>query len=272
MKIFHISDLHFGMHHEFLIDYFLKDLSDIKPDVILISGDITQRATSEQYKLFLNFLKKLNCTVCAVPGNHDIPLHNFFERAFCPFKKYTSHVAPELGTQFENNLVRILGVNSVNPHRVKNGRLSSDTLQRIQEYFQSPFNGLNILFFHHNFDYFEGLHKPLENYRQFLGYLKESTVDIVCTGHSHFANISLIEKNDHKASLVLHAGSLLCKRSKDSLNSYYLIETKKNGCKIDWRVFKNKSFNTIATHDIDFSKGVSSLNGNSSVQKSSGPG
>jgi predicted phosphodiesterase len=95
----------------------------------------------------------------------------------------------------------------------------------------------------------------------FLAYLKESSIDIVCTGHSHYANVSLIEKNNHQPSMLLHAGSLLCKRSRDGLNSYYLIEAKADGCKIAWRVFKNNAFNTITTHDIDFTKNFSTLKG-----------
>lgn len=259
MKIFHISDLHFGMHHEFIIDHFLNDLLEIKPDIILISGDITQRARDAQYKAFLSFLKKLRGIVCMVPGNHDIPLHDFFARMFYPFKKYTTYVAANLTTQFENNKVRILGVNSVNPYRIKDGKLAAKTLGYIKEYFEPSFKGLSILFFHHNFDYLEGLHKPLENYRQFLTYLKESTIDMVCTGHSHYANVGLIEKNNHQASVLLHAGSLLCRRSRDGLNSYYLIETKEEGCTIDWRVFEKNFFNTITTQDIDFSKNFSTL-------------
>jgi 3',5'-cyclic AMP phosphodiesterase CpdA len=254
MKIFHISDLHFGMHHKFIIKPFLDDLAAIKPDIILISGDLTQRAMDNQYKEFLSFLEKISIKVCLVPGNHDVPLFNFFTRMFYPFKQYTRYVSANLSAEFENNYVKILGVNSVNPYRIKDGKLSSKTLHYINDYFESSSKGLNILFFHHNFDYLEGLHKPLENYQQFLSYLKESSIDIVCTGHSHYAHISLFEKANQQPCLFLHAGTLLCQRSKDGLNSYYLIETKKKGCKIDWRVFKNNSFNTITAQDIDFSK------------------
>lgn len=259
MKIFHISDLHFGMHHEFIIKHFLKDLDEIKPDVILISGDITHRATVVQYQAFVSFLEKLCPVVCMVPGNHDIPLYNFIERMLYPYKKYTTYIEPKLSAEFENNSVRILGVNSVNPYRIKDGTLDSKTLQYIKEYFEPSFNGLNILFFHHNFNYLEGLHKPLENYQKFLNYLKESTIDIVCTGHLHYANVNIIEKNNTKSSILLHAGSLLCKRSRDGLNSYYSIETTNNDCKIDWRVFRDNAFKTITTYDIDFSKNFPTL-------------
>lgn len=252
MKIFHISDLHFGMQQPFIEDHFFKEIETIKPDIILISGDVTQRATSEQFLLFSTFLKKIDGMILVVPGNHDIPLHNFFSRLFSPFKRYNRYVSNNLTSQFENNRVRILGVNSVDPSKIKNGKLSSATLSYIKSYFEPSFNGINILFFHHNFDYLEGLHKPLENYQLFLNYLKDSPIHIVSTGHSHYANITLIEKNNHRSCLILHAGSLLCLRKKDGVNSYYSIETNEHSCKIDWRVFKDWSFQTLSTQEIDF--------------------
>lgn len=254
MKIMHISDLHFGMHQKDIIPYFLDDCTTFNPELVIISGDITQRATHSQYQLFTDFLKCIPATVLVVPGNHDISLYNVFSRLSSPFARYKSYVTPDLIAQAKNDSVRILGVNSVNPYRAKNGKLSSSTMEEISNYFHTPFNGLNILFFHHNFDYLEGLHKPLENYTQFLNYLKDSSIDIVCTGHSHYAHISFIEKNNQYPCALLHAGTLLCQRSKDYLNSYYQIEINEKVCTIHLRVFKERFFQTLTTHTIDFAK------------------
>lgn len=254
MKIMHISDLHFGMHQEHIIKFFLDDVTVFKPEIILISGDITQRATHSQYQLFADFLTCISAKTLVVPGNHDISLYNFLSRISSPFARYKSYVTPNLIAQTKNDFVRILGVNSVNPYRAKNGKLSASTMDEIRTYFQTPFSGLNILFFHHNFDYLEGLHKPLENYADFLNYLKESSIDVVCTGHSHYAHISFIEKNNQYPCALLHAGTLLCQRSKDHLNSYYQIEINEKRCTIHLRVFKEHFFQTLTTHTIDFAK------------------
>ncbi|WP_133128417.1 metallophosphoesterase family protein [Legionella nagasakiensis] len=260
MKIVHISDLHFGMHHDSIINAFLADMTNINPTITIISGDLTQRAKSEQYKQVQAFIKKLSGLVLTVPGNHDIPLWNIFSRLFHPFALYRTHVHAELDAAFENEEVRLLGVNSVMPYRIKSGQLASETLTYINNYFAHPFYGLNILFFHHNFDYMEGMHKPLKNYYQFLTYLKSSNIHIVCTGHLHYANASILEKNNHQPCLVLHAGSLCCQRSKDGLNSYYVIEIEHGHGKINWRVFNDSTFKTMTTHDINFFKCYSDLN------------
>jgi 3',5'-cyclic AMP phosphodiesterase CpdA len=254
MKIIHISDLHFGLHKEELIPYFLTDINKIKPEIILISGDMTHRATSSQYKLLQKFINELPGLVLTVPGNHDIPLNNVFERLLYPFKHYKRYISQELMVHAEIGGVKILGVNSVNPFVIKDGKLSSQTLENIKNYFASPFAGVNLLFFHHNFDYVEGLHKPLQNYNQFLNCLKESSIHIVCTGHLHFASVGLIQKNNDQPCLRLHAGSLLCQRNRDGRHSYYSIELHKENCRLDWRVFKDNQFITDHHYEINFSK------------------
>lgn len=261
MKLMHISDLHFGMHNQAVITVFLQELARISPDIILISGDLTQRGTAEQYQLFTDFLKKLPGLVLPVPGNHDIPLypHQFMMRMFYPFKLYKHYVSPTLHVQFENKLVRILGVNSVNPYRVKKGRLATETMELIKSYFSSSFAGFNILFFHHNFDYLEGAHKPLENYKELINYLKESPINMVCAGHSHYANINLLEKMNQQACIFLHAGSLLCTRSRDGLNSYYLLDLTNGVCSIEWRIFQQHSFVTKKCFEIDTFKKFSDI-------------
>ena len=252
MKMFHISDLHFGNHRTDIIECFLKDLAFYNPEVIIISGDITQRARDTQFQEFLVFLNQLTGKVLIVPGNHDVPLDNFITRMFSPFKKYQKYISPQLNIEFQNTEVRILGVNSVNPYSIKDGKMSAKNLSAIQEYFSDDFSGLNVLFFHHNFDYLEGLHKPLENYQQFLDFVKASSIHLICTGHSHYANVSLLTKNNQKTSAILHAGSLSCQRSKDGLNSYFMIETAASHCKIHWRVYDNNSFSTRMIEDVSF--------------------
>jgi len=253
MRIIHISDLHFGMHRANLIEYFLTDLTEINPDVIVISGDLTQRALTEQYRLLQSFLKRLPVQALIVPGNHDIPFYSPLIRLFNPFKQYKKYVSSELTSAFANEKLNILGVNSVTPYKIKDGKLSEETIQRIKTHFKAIDGRLNILFFHHNLNYFSGMHHPLNNAPEFIDYLKESPIHIVCTGHLHYANVTVITKKTlpHLCA-ILHAGTLLCQRSKDGFNSYYVIEVDGLQCKIDLRVFNNNSFISQKIHDINF--------------------
>ncbi|TAL59650.1 MAG: metallophosphoesterase, partial [Legionella sp.] len=126
MRIIQISDLHFGMHEQAIIDPFLQDLRQLQPERVIISGDVTQRALPGQYLLFQDFLKQLPPAL-VVPGNHDIPLYDFYERLINPFKNYRRYVSPELEAHFINDKINILGVNSVTPYKLKDGLLSKKT-------------------------------------------------------------------------------------------------------------------------------------------------
>ncbi|GGI92137.1 metallophosphoesterase family protein [Legionella impletisoli] len=254
MKIIHISDLHFGAHNETIKEHFLIEMSMLSPDLIIISGDLTQRAKKEQFKALSKFIKALPAPVLAVPGNHDIPLWNGLSRLLNPFKDYHKRITPITKTQYLNTTLRALGLNSVNPFRIKNGKLSKNTLDGLFTFFEKDFKGLNLVFFHHNFDYLEGFHKPLENYEEFLDFLKQSSIHVVCTGHLHYAHASIITKQNGKPCLILHAGSLLSNRTKDNVNSYYLLETQNLSCTISWKVYNQNQFEIITKYQVDLTK------------------
>ena len=253
MRIVHISDLHFGMNRLEIADAFLQDLSSVKPELIIISGDLTQRAKDEQFLALQIFLKQLPAEVLVVPGNHDIPLCNVYSRFISPFKAYRHYVGNQFKDKFSNDDIAILGINSVNPYKIKDGKLSKKNLKAINYYFKTEDKSANILFFHHNFDQLKDMHKPLENEKQFLSYLKDSKVNIVCTGHLHFAHVGLIQKNNKKPCLVLHAGSLLCTRSRDGLNSYFVIDIDDHNCSVNWRVFSEQQFIVRTNYSIKLS-------------------
>ncbi len=251
MKIIHISDLHFGMNNLLIIEKFLIEVEELNPQVIIISGDLTQRASQEQYQLMHQFLKKLPGNVLVVPGNHDIPV-NPFARLFRPFKLYKHYISPQLEVRFANDEVNILGVNSATPYKMKDGILNNKTINLIKNHFSGQDERLNILFFHHNLNYFSGMHHPLNNAEEFIDYLKESPIHIVCTGHLHYANIKIIAKNANEQCAILHAGSLSCLRTRDKTNSYYVIDVNQLNCIIDCRLFANQCFSSIHNYEINF--------------------
>jgi 3',5'-cyclic AMP phosphodiesterase CpdA len=252
MRIVHISDLHFGMHEPAIIESFIEDFSLLKPEIIIISGDLTQRARTEQFQRLSEFLQRLTVPLLIVPGNHDIPLDNPFMRFLNPFKRFKTYVSSELEASFENDEVNILGVNSVTPYKVKDGVLSKKILTQISNHFSSSPTKLNILFFHHNLKYFSGMHHPLNNATEFLNYLKESPIHMVCTGHLHYSNVILIDKKQDAQCALLHAGSLCCQRTRDKNNSFYFIETKQLQCSINRRIFLNNTFSSAEQYSLDF--------------------
>ena len=90
-KIVHISDLHFGTEVNEIVSHLMDAINNFKPDAVVVSGDLTQRAKKKEYHKAKNFLKKLDCPTVVIPGNHDIPLYNIFGRIVNPFKKFESY-------------------------------------------------------------------------------------------------------------------------------------------------------------------------------------
>lgn len=256
MRIIHISDLHFGVHNTALVAPFLKEINELKPQAIIISGDLTQRARDEQFLLLRDFLQQLPEPLLIVPGNHDIPLYEFFLRLNNPFKRYKHYVSPELEAQLITDEVNILGVNSATPYKVKDGHLSKHTIERIKNHFSAAHNTLNILFFHHNLNYFSGMHHPLNNAVEFIDYLKDSPIHLVCTGHLHYSNVKLVNKNGDGHCAILHAGSLFCPRNQDKKNSYFVIDTQGQRCTVDWRVFSDSEFHSEQVYELNFDENI----------------
>jgi 3',5'-cyclic AMP phosphodiesterase CpdA len=94
--IVHLSDLHFGRVDQQLIEPLIKTISEIKPDLVAVSGDLTQRARSRQFVEARAFLDALPEPQIVVPGNHDIPLHNIFARFLGPLDKYRRYITDDL--------------------------------------------------------------------------------------------------------------------------------------------------------------------------------
>ena len=86
--LLHLSDLHFGRTDAALMAPLTAFIDQLRPDVVVVSGDLTQRARTEQFIQARRFLDTLPTPQIIVPGNHDIPLHNVFSRFARPLDKY----------------------------------------------------------------------------------------------------------------------------------------------------------------------------------------
>jgi 3',5'-cyclic AMP phosphodiesterase CpdA len=94
--IVHLSDLHFGRIQEGTIEALARAVHEIRPDLIAISGDLTQRARRMQFKQARDFLRSLPARTIIVPGNHDVPLYNIYSRFTRPLNYYRRYISEEL--------------------------------------------------------------------------------------------------------------------------------------------------------------------------------
>src|SRR5919112_4091613 len=131
--IVHLSDLHFGRIDQSIIEPLAATVSEIKPDVVVVSGDLTQRARTEQFQEAREFLDELPHPQIIVPGNHDVPLYNVFQRFLEPLDKYRRYITDDLEPFYADEEVAILGVNTARSLTIKDGRVNEQQVARVRE-------------------------------------------------------------------------------------------------------------------------------------------
>src|SRR6266496_15746 len=152
-RLLHLSDLHFGAHDEDLVEAVERKADELKPDLIVISGDFTQRARTEQFKEACSFLERLREAgheVLGVPGNHDIPLYDVLRRFLSPLTRYRRFIDETLCPFIELAGVAVLGINTARSLTFKDGRVSEEQVEFIRETFaRTDPDSMRVLVTHH---------------------------------------------------------------------------------------------------------------------------
>src|ERR1044071_1105310 len=137
-RIVHLSDLHFGAHDENLVEAVEESIDALAPHLVVISGDFTQRARTEQFKEACRFLEKLRekgHEVLGVPGNHDVPLYDVLRRFLSPLTRYRRFIDETLCPFIELPGVAVLGINTARSLTFKDGRINDEQVAFIRETF-----------------------------------------------------------------------------------------------------------------------------------------
>mgnify|MGYP001062106861 CR=1 FL=1 len=195
MTIFHVSDLHFGPPYVPRVGEALVTAAHtVDPDLVVASGDFTQRAKAEQFAEAAAYLDRLpSAPRVVVPGNHDVPLYRVIERIFSPYKWYRKYIAEELDQVVRTEGAVVVALNSTSPLRhITNGRIGPSQL----EFCRRAFDGVGeepvrIVVAHHHFapapDYEGGQVMPRA--KRAIDAFTELKVDLVLGGHLHRAYI-----------------------------------------------------------------------------------
>ncbi|KQT07631.1 metallophosphoesterase family protein [Ramlibacter sp. Leaf400] len=130
--LLHISDPHFGTEMPPVVEALRQVARDLRPDVVVLSGDITQRARTAQFAVARQFCDSLHVPhVLTLPGNHDIPLYNLWARVFNPYGGYRAAFGDELEPELDLDDLLVLCVNTTRPSRHKDGEVSKAQIERV---------------------------------------------------------------------------------------------------------------------------------------------
>jgi 3',5'-cyclic AMP phosphodiesterase CpdA len=195
INILHISDLHFGPpYHPEVGEAVQTFARRLRPDLIVASGDFTQRATEDQFREARAFLDRLpEAPRVVTPGNHDVPLYRVIERLRDPYRHYREYIHAELDTVTRIDGAVIVALNSTAPRRaIVNGRISQWQIDFAADAFRDvPDAVQRIVVIHHHLappPDFEG-GDVMPRARRAIDAFKAMRVDLVMAGHMHRAYI-----------------------------------------------------------------------------------
>ena len=88
LKLFQLSDIHFGLEDRRAIAWAKACIGREKPDAVVITGDLTMRARHREFRAACEWIKGLEVPVTVEVGNHDIPYFNLYQRFFAPYQRF----------------------------------------------------------------------------------------------------------------------------------------------------------------------------------------
>ncbi|HEX8602358.1 MAG TPA: metallophosphoesterase [Pseudoduganella sp.] len=227
--IVHLSDIHFGRVDDRLLAPLHATIEAVQPHVVVISGDLTQRARSAEFKAARAWLDSLPGPQIVVPGNHDIPLYNVAARFLTPLTKYRRYITPDLAPEYVDDEIAVMGLNTARSLTIKDGRVNHEQVQRLEERMAKVDAGLTrIVVTHHPFDLPEQFDEDdlVDRAPMAMEAFSKCGVDLLLAGHlhaSHAGNSARRYKIAGYSALIVQAGTATSTRGRGESNSFNVL-------------------------------------------------
>ena len=239
-RIAHLSDIHFGAHDPRIVAGSEAWLAEHRPDLVIVSGDFTQRARVEQFREARAWLERLRSAghrLLVVPGNHDVPLYDVATRFTAPLHRYKHYISHDLCPWFEDEHVAVLGINTARSLTIKSGRINRDQMRMIEDRFAAvPADKTRILVTHHplySMPIGEGpeLSEAVGRHDDAVKAVCRAGVHVALAGHFHRTYAAAARKMVEAAggALVIQAGTATSVRLRnDEPQSFNFVHAHRN--------------------------------------------
>lgn len=240
----HLSDLHFGTVSTSMTEHLLAQVNALKPDLVVISGDLTQRAKSQEFQAARAFIHQLPQPHLVVPGNHDLAAWRVHERLIYPWQKWRRYISRNLEPVVSGPDFVAVGINTARRTARhldwSRGRIDTQQIQHIKRCFaQVTSQQLCVLVAHHPFYLSESARSRglVGGFKKAWPALQQAGVNLILGGHLHLAYAQV-----HAGIIVAQAGSGLSHRLKGENNSFNLIEVQGAAVSISQLTWEGQRF------------------------------
>ncbi|MGF1476639.1 MAG: metallophosphoesterase family protein [Geminicoccaceae bacterium] len=236
-KLVHLSDLHFGRIRQELVEPLLQAVNRTEPHLVVISGDLTQRARKTQFQQARLFIDRIEAPCLVVPGNHDVPLDNPPVRLLRPWSRYRRWIERDLEPCFQDEFLSVLGINTVNPLEWQRGRIGRSAVRRICDTFGTDRNQgrTRVLVVHHPLEHPPSVRKSLmQGAPNAVRTLAECGADLVLSGHLHSWRAEPFAALERRVNMIqVQVGTSLSTRVRGEDNDFNLLRLEPGRIRVD---------------------------------------
>jgi 3',5'-cyclic AMP phosphodiesterase CpdA len=251
MRLAHVTDLHFGAEDPAVVAGLRADLVAQDVDRVLVSGDLTMRARTGQFRAARDLLDAIGRPWLSVPGNHDIPLDRVLSRAVRPLAGYRRFVHAQPEPVLRSDGLQVVGLSTPRPSRWKGGRIDAAQVARIGTAFAGPAR-LKVLMLHH--PVFRSVQRPDETIVAGAGPALRAAaragVDLVLCGHDHVqaqVDLSVAWPGLRRRMIGVMSGTACSRRIRaGESQSYTVLELTGECLRLRVRHWRDGRFGTLS--------------------------
>ena len=223
---------------------------EVDPNLIVISGDLTQRAKVHEFQAAWKFLEALpQVPLVVTPGNHDVPLYRFWERLLVPYRSWNRTIPHDLDSVTVIPGATVVALNSASPwSAIVGGRLTQAQLRFACQSFDSePTEGIRVLVTHHHFvcKSAGGGGRPIPTAPLIINQIEEMEVDVVLSGHLHRMQVAMsrdVVPGKNLGVPLITAGTATSRRGRgeeEGTNSVNVLDVTEDQIKVTPYLLRN---------------------------------